>query len=106
MAMSTTAAPPIAIPAMSPPVSTVPPLESEFVDAVGLAVADEVVPEVLDARGWMLSYASQSGLGSARGHSSFKQMESSLPLTAGAHLLLYMVFMSVSFSNASSEEKP
>lgn len=74
------------------------------------AVSIEDVPvdpvPLLGAFGFKFVYASQSGFGAARGHSSAKQMEYSWPLTSGAQRTLYLAFINVSRVSASSSENP
>lgn len=121
-ASSSTAAPPIAMPAIAPLLKVGLEADESVTEEVGSVleavsdgvfeaavladgVAVDVVP-LLAAFGFKSLYASQSGFGAASGQSSAKQMEYSWPLTAGAQRTLYRAFMNVSRVSASSSEKP
>lgn len=63
-------------------------------------------PVVLLSPGPIFTYASQSGLGAASGHSVAWQREYSCPSMGGAQRTLYRAFRNVLKVLASSSEKP
>lgn len=69
-----------------------------------VAVADPPLPVLFP--GPRFTYASQSGLGAASGHSGAWQMEYNCPLIAGAQRTLYRELKNVLRVLASSLENP